>query len=109
MPSIEMGTAAVLDDAYFKEIVGKIVATREWTKEQLRELGFTFADSKSNFIFATHKSVPARDIFLALKENNIYVRYWNKPRIDNYLRITIGTDEQMQKLITFLKTYLKEH
>ncbi len=109
MPSIEMGTAAVLDDAYFKEIVGKIVATREWTKEQLRELGFTFADSKSNFIFATHKSVPARDIFLALKENNIYVRYWNKPRIDNYLRITIGTKEQMQKLITFLKTYLKEH
>lgn len=109
MPSIEMGTAAVLDDAYFKEIVGKIVATREWTKEQLRELGFTFADSKSNFIFATHKSVPARDIFLALKENNIYARYWNKPRIDNYLRITIGTDEQMQKLITFLKTYLKEH
>lgn len=109
MPSIEMGTAAVLDDAYFKEIVGKIVATREWTKEQLKELGFTFADSKSNFIFATHKSVPARDIFLALKENNIYVRYWNKPRIDNYLRITIGTKEQMQKLITFLKTYLKEH
>lgn len=109
MPSIEMGTAAVLDDAYFKEIVGKIVATREWTKEQLRELGFTFADSKSNFIFATHKSVPARDIFLALKENDIYVRYWNKPRIDNYLRITIGTKEQMQKLITFLKTYLKEH
>lgn len=106
MPAIEMGTAAVLDDAYFKEIVGKIICTREWTKEQLSRLGFSFTDSKSNFLFVTHKSVPARDIFLALKENNIYVRYWNKPRIDNYLRITIGTQEQMQILVSFLENYL---
>ena len=105
-PAIEMGTAAVLDDAYFKEIVGRIIRTREWTKEQLKRLGFVFADSKSNFLFVTHKSVPARDIFLALKENNIYVRYWNKPRIDNYLRITIGTEEQMRVLVSFLKKYL---
>lgn len=109
MPAIEMGTAAVRDDAYFKEIVGKIIKTREWTKEQLKELGFTFTDSKSNFLFVTHKSVPAKDIFLALKENNIYVRYWNKRRINNYLRITIGTDEQMRKLITFLESYLSEN
>lgn len=106
MPTIEMGAAAVRDDAYFKETVGKIIKTREWTKEQLRRLGFEFADSKSNFLFATHKNVPAKEIFLALKENNIYVRYWNKPRIDNYLRITIGTDEQMQKLVAFLENYL---
>lgn len=106
MPAIEMGAAAVRQDAYFKEITGKIIKTREWTKNQLKGLGFTFEDSKSNFLFATHKSVPARDIFLALKENNIYVRYWNKPRIDNYLRITIGTDEQMQKLVTFLENFL---
>lgn len=109
MPAIEMGTAAVLDDAYFKEIVGKIIHTREWTKEQLKNLGFTFTDSKSNFLFVTHKKVPAREIFLALKENNIYVRYWNKPRIDNYLRITIGTDEQMRKLVAFLENYLGEN
>lgn len=109
MPAIEMGTAAVLDDAYFKEIVGKIIHTREWTKEQLKNLGFTFTDSKSNFLFVTHKKVPAREIFLALKENNIYVRYWNKPRIDNYLRITIGTDEQMRKLVVFLENYLGEN
>ncbi len=108
MPAIEMGTAAVLDDAYFKEIVGKIIKTREWTKEQLGRLGFTFSDSQSNFLFVTHKSVPAKEIFLALKENNIYVRYWNKPRINNYLRITIGTDEQMEKLVAFLEDYLKE-
>lgn len=109
MPAIEMGTAAVLDDAYFKEIVGKIIHTREWTKEQLKNLGFTFTDSKSNFLFVTHKNVPAREIFHALKENNIYVRYWNKPRIDNYLRITIGTDEQMRKLVAFLENYLGEN
>lgn len=108
MPSIEMGTAAVLDDVYFKETVGKIIGTREWTKEQLKRLGFAFSDSKSNFLFVTHESVQAKDIFLALKESNIYVRYWDKPRINNYLRITIGTDEQMQKLVEFLEKYLKE-
>ena len=108
MPAIELGTEAVKDEEYFREIVGKIIKTREWTKKQLSELGFVFEDSKSNFIFASHKSVPAGELFEALKANQIYVRHWNKPRIDNYLRITIGTDEQMETLITFLKTYLKE-
>lgn len=105
-PAIEMATEAVLDDAYFKEIVGKIVKTREWSKEQFKKLGFSFADSMSNFLFVTHESIPAKDIFLALKENNIYVRHWDKPRIDNYLRITIGTDEQMRTLVAFLGKYL---
>ena len=108
MPAIEMGTAAVLEDAYFKEIVGKIVKTREWTKEKLQRLGFSFADSQSNFLFVTHERVPAEEIFLALKKNNIYVRYWKKPRIDNHLRITIGTDEQMETLVAFLEEYLNE-
>lgn len=107
MPVIEMGTAAVLDDAYFKEIVRKVIKTREWTKQRLKRLGFSFADSKANFLFASHKEVPAEDIFLALKEHNIYVRHWNKERISNYLRITIGTDEQMEKLVAFLESYLK--
>ena len=108
MPSIEMGTEAVKDDAYFKETVHKIIKTREWTKAELKALGFSLTDSKSNFIFATHKSVPAEDIFKALKENQIYVRHWNKPRISNYLRITVGTDEEMQVLVDFLKNYLRE-
>lgn len=106
MPTIELGTEAVKDDAYFKKITAKIIATREWTKKELAALGFRFKDSKSNFVFATHESVPAKEIFEALKANSIYVRYWNKPRINNYLRITIGTDEQMEKMIAFLKTYL---
>ncbi len=77
-------------------------------EEELKKLGFSFEDSKSNFIFATHKSVPAGKIFQALRERHIYVRYFEKPRIDNYLRITIGTREEMQTLFDFLKDYLKE-
>ncbi len=107
-PSQVMGAEAVRDDAYFKEITGKIVATRERTKEELRKLGFSFPDSKTNFIFATHESVPAEEIFLALRAKDIYVRHWNKPRISNYLRITVGTDEEMDSLLAFLKEYLNK-
>lgn len=103
MPSLELGVACVKDDKYFKETVQKVIKTREWTKAQLTELGFTFPDSKTNFIFATHKEVPAKEIFEMLKKEKIYVRYFNKPRIDNYLRISIGTDEEMQKLVECLK------
>lgn len=107
MPAIEMGVEAVLDDAYFKSVTAKIIHTRERMKKEMAALSFTFTDSKSNFLFASHQSVPAKELFDALKENGIYVRYWNKPRIDNYLRITVGTDEQADRLIAFLKEYLK--
>ena len=62
--------------------------------------------SHTNFLFAAHEKVSAQQIFDALKENGIYVRHWNKPRIDNYLRITVGTDEEMDTLVAFLKSYL---
>ena len=75
-------------------------------KKELKELGFSFPDSMSNFIFATHSYVPATELYQALRDADIYVRYFKKPRIDNYLRITIGTDEQMQALIDFLTAYL---
>lgn len=106
-PSILLGKASIEDDDYFKKTCSSIVKTREWVKEELRELGFDFPDSKANFIFATHKSVPAADIFQAAKKENIYVRYFKKPRIDNYLRITIGTEEEMEVFLKFLKNYLK--
>ena len=111
LPSLELGVASVKDDKYFKETVQKVIRTREWTKIQLKELGFTFPDSKTNFIFARHGEVPAKELFEMLKKEKIYVRYFNKPRIDNYLRISIGTDEQMQKLIACLTKYLdkKKH
>jgi histidinol-phosphate aminotransferase len=106
-PSIVMGVASVEDDAYFKETTAKIVATREWAKEELTKLGFSFTDSKANFIFASHKEVPAKQIFEALRNADIYVRYFSVPRIDNYLRITIGTKEEMERLFEFLHSYLQ--
>ena len=106
-PAQVLGVEAVKDDAYFKATVQKIINTRERVKKELSELGFTFPDSRSNFVFASHKTVPAKEIFLALREKNIFVRHWDKPRINNSLRITIGTDEEMDALIAFLKEYLK--
>ena len=76
--------------------------------EKLTSLGFTFPDSKANFIFASHKEVPAEELFRALREADIYVRHWNKPRISNSLRISVGTDEEMDRLIAFLKEYLEK-
>lgn len=105
-PSLLLGAASVEDDTYFKETVQKIIDTREWFKEEMRKLGFSFPDSKANFLFATHETAAARDIFEAAREQNIYVRYFDKARIDNYLRITIGTREEMESLLTFLKSYL---
>ena len=106
--SIIAGVASVEDDAYFQEITGKVIETREWTKKELARLGFTFTDSKTNFIFAEHKSIPAQEIFDALRENQIFVRHWNKERISNYLRISIGTDEEMKQVIEFLEKYIRE-
>ena len=106
MPSQALAVEAVKDDTYFKEVTGRIVATRERVKKELRELGFTFPDSYANFVFASHKTVPAKEIFEALREADIYVRHWDKPRIENYLRITIGTDEEMDRRIAFLKEFL---
>jgi histidinol-phosphate aminotransferase len=106
--TIELGTKAIADRAYFEETTAKIIATREWTKKELAELGFVFGDSKSNFIFATHPKVDMVKLFEDLKQADIYVRHFNRPeRIVPYLRISIGTDAQMQELVTFLKGYLK--
>lgn len=103
------GVEAVRDDTYFRETLQKIINTRERTKKELHRLGFSFPDSGSNFIFATHRSRPAEELFEALKQADIYVRYFRKPGIDNYLRISIGTEEQMDELIRFLEHYLGEH
>ncbi len=101
--SLAVGKAAVEDEAYFQEITGRIVRMREKAKAELRALGFSFPDSKANFIFAAHERMSAKEIFEKLRERDIYVRYFNKPRIDNYLRITVGTDEQMEALFAALR------
>lgn len=105
-PSIELATVSILDVDYWKKTVNMLIETREWTKKELKRLGFSFEDSMSNFIFAKHESVSGDDIFKALREKNIFVRHWNKPRIGEYLRISIGTDDEMKKLIEALEEIL---
>ena len=104
--TIEAATAAIKDRAYFEETTAKVIKTREWTKKELKRLGFTFCDSKSNFIFAKPANVSATKLFEDLKADNIFVRHFSSPeRINDYLRISIGTDEQMHTLIKFLENY----
>ncbi len=102
-PAITFGVEAVRDREYFETGVQKIIHTRENAKKRLKALGFSFPDAQANFIFATHQRKRAADIFEALKKRGIFVRYFNSPRIDNYLRITVGTDEQMEKLYAALE------
>lgn len=105
-PSQVLGVEAVRDDCYFKATTAKIVKTRERVKKELGKLGFSFPDSRANFIFARHGTIPGEELFQALREREIYVRHWNKPRISEYLRITVGTDEEMDILLAFLKDYV---
>ena len=109
MPAQLLGAEAVRDDAYFKSITGKITATRERVKSELKKLGFWFPDSMANFIFASHETIPASRIFQALRDGDIYVRYWDKPRICNFLRISVGTDSQMDCLLDFLRDYVGKY
>jgi len=106
--SIAAGVAAIKDQEYFLETCGKIIETREWTKKELRKLGFYFEESKANFIFAAHKNCPAEKLFQALREQHIYVRYFPGGRTGNHLRITIGTRNEMEVFINFVGEYLKK-
>lgn len=102
-PSLILGVKSVEDVGYFEECTRKIIRTREWMKEELKRLGFEFPDSMTNFIFATHPSYAAKELYEYLREKNIFVRYFNLPRIDNYLRISVGTDEEAQILMKALE------
>ena len=106
--SLVCGVEAVKDKAYFEECVNKIIETREWAKEELKNLGFRCLDSKSNFIFAMHPDYDAKELFEALKENDIYVRFWGSERIEQYMRITVGTREEMEAMFAFLKKYMNK-
>ena len=107
--ALALGVEAIRDQDYFEETRQKVIATREWTKGELKKLGFSFGDSMSNFIFATHEKVPAKELFEALKREHIFVRYFaSQERISNYLRISIGTQEEMETLIRFLTSYLQQ-
>lgn len=106
--SLVCGAEAVKDRDYFEEGIRKIVATREWSKTELERLGFRCLDSRANFIFATHPSYDAKELFEYLKTQNIYVRYWDSERICQYLRITVGTESEMRKFFAVLEKYIVE-
>jgi histidinol-phosphate aminotransferase len=106
--SIAMGAASIKDDVYFKSTISKIIATRTRITNELRELGFEVLDSQSNFIMATHKDIEIKDMFEYLKTKKVFIRYFNLPRIDKYTRISIGTDEEMDILMSEIKNYLGE-
>lgn len=108
-PSIIMGAESVKDEEYFRSTIQKVVNTRERFVRAIKPLGFTCLPSSANFVFATHESIPAKEIFSAAKAANIYVRYFDKPRIDNYLRISIGTDEEMDAFISFLSDFVASY
>ncbi len=103
--AIAAGCASVADEAYFCETIGKITATRARLTEELRNMGFNVPDSSTNFLFAEHPHYKASEISAFLKTRDIYVRYFSKPRIDNHLRITIGTDKEIDALIGALHEY----
>ena len=101
------GAEAVKDKVYFEETVQKIVETRAWSVEQFKELGFKCLDSQANFIFVTHPEYDAKEMFEALKKEDIYVRFWGSERIEQYMRVTVGTREEMEALFAFLRRYIK--
>jgi histidinol-phosphate aminotransferase len=102
-------TEAIRDEEYFQEITKKIISTREKTVKDLESLGFKVLESKANFVFASHKEVQGKVLYEKLKDNGILVRYFNKERIDNFLRISIGTDDEMTVLVEKLKIILGEN
>lgn len=104
--SMAVGTASIKDKEYFDETVSKVIATRTKVTDELRKLGFTVLDSKTNFIFATYNGKNMKDYFEWLKAQNVFIRYFNIPKIDNYVRITIGTDDEMHIFIDKTKEYL---
>ncbi len=100
----KLAAAAIKDEAYFKEITGRVIKTRDYLTAELKKSGFIVADSKANFLFVTHPEIPAKALFEYLKENKVYVRYFNAPRVDNHLRISIGTDAEIEELLKFIRT-----
>ena len=102
------GVGALEADGYFRVNCQKIMETRDWTTKQLEELGFEVIPSMANFVFAKHPDLAGKDLYLALREKGILVRHFDKPRLKDYNRITIGSREQMQTLVTTISSILEE-
>jgi len=106
--SIAAGIASVKDDAYFKATTARVMTTRNRMAKELRSLGFTVADSCTNFLFATHSDYSMKTLFQYLKTKKVFIRYFNLPRIDNHIRITVGTDREADIFLAEVRQFLKE-
>ncbi len=101
------GTAALKEDAYYTEHCQEIVRVREWTRRELEKRGFAVTDSKANFLLAAHPAIEGKALYQFLKDNGVLVRYLGMPRIKNHNRITIGTEQQMQKMLLVIDKALE--
>lgn len=99
MESIRIGTASLEDEEYFQSNLKKVICTRERVKEELEKRGFSVLPSQTNFLFAKKDGMSGAEIFEKLREKKIFVRHFGADRINDYLRITIGTDEQMDAFL----------
>jgi len=99
---------AIKDEEYFQKVRKKIMATREKTSRELLKLGFTVIPSQANFVFISHPAVPAEHIFKRLKEQGVLVRYFKQPRIDNFLRVSIGTDQEMEIFLQVTEAIVRQ-
>lgn len=102
------GIGALLDDAYMKENCKKIIENREYTVSELKKLGFEATDSKANFIFVKHPKIGGKELYLKLKERGVLVRHFEKERLKDHNRITVGSLEQMKRFIKETSEILEE-
>ena len=104
--TMNAGIGALADDAYFRKNCQMIIETRAFTEKALTELGFTMTNSLANFLFVKHEKIDGKELYLALKEKGILIRHFDKERLKDYNRITIGSRQQMETLIDALKEIL---
>ena len=101
--AMSAAVAAIEDQAYYRDLAERIIRTRERVTGELRRMGYHTTDSKANFIFITHPERRAADIFSYLRRNGVLVRHFTRPETESYLRVTIGTDAQMDRFLQLLK------
>lgn len=106
--SIKAAAAAIADNEYYNERIAQIIETREEVKSELRALGFDCTDSKANFVFTSSDRIPAGELAKELRKKGILIRHFSKAKIENYLRITIGSKDDMKSFINAVKEILEE-
>jgi len=106
--AIDLAEASIRDEKYFNDTIRKIKKTRESTAVELKSRGFKLTDSQANFMFISHENINAEDLYRYLFDKRILVRHFTKARINNYLRVTVGTDEEMEKFLYVIDEYMED-